>query len=137
MIQHLWGAGMILLLAGVTSVAAATPDPLAPHRGRHRILVASAPAPGDATLERQRTVFRAMGKGAGERDVVLLEAVGSTPGARALRAAVGIGESGFSVVLVGKDGGVKLRSTTVLGSDQLFPLIDAMPMRRKEMSRQR
>lgn len=39
----------------------------------------------------------------------------------------------FRVLLIGKDGGVKLNSTDVVGPEQLFSLIDAMPMRQQEM----
>ena len=39
----------------------------------------------------------------------------------------------FRVVLIGKDGGVKYDTTELFGPDQLFPIIDAMPMRQQEM----
>jgi hypothetical protein len=41
----------------------------------------------------------------------------------------------FGVVLIGKDGGVKLRSSSA-GVEQVFRLIDTMPMRRAEMREQ-
>jgi hypothetical protein len=37
---------------------------------------------------------------------------------------------------VGKDGGEKLRSDTVVSPEQLFSIIDAMPMRKDEMKNQ-
>ena len=40
---------------------------------------------------------------------------------------------GFSVVLVGKDGGVKARYAKAPDLDDVFSLIDGMPMRRSEM----
>lgn len=42
----------------------------------------------------------------------------------------------LDVVLIGKDGGVKTRTTT-LDLDALFDQIDGMPMRRREMREQR
>lgn len=39
----------------------------------------------------------------------------------------------FEVILIGLDGGEKLRQTEVLKSDKLFDLIDGMPMRRSEV----
>lgn len=36
----------------------------------------------------------------------------------------------FQVVLIGKDGGVKLRSVQVVGDVEMFDLIDRMPMRK-------
>lgn len=45
----------------------------------------------------------------------------------------GIKGKQFSVVLIGLDGGVKLRQAKVLERDQLFERIDAMPMRSAEI----
>lgn len=42
---------------------------------------------------------------------------------------------GFGVYLVGKDGGIKRAQTHVLRTDELFGLIDSMPMRQREMRR--
>lgn len=39
----------------------------------------------------------------------------------------------FEVVLVGLDGGIKLRQAELLKNDKLFAFIDAMPMRRNEL----
>lgn len=41
--------------------------------------------------------------------------------------------SEFAFLLIGKDGGVKLRSYDLVSTDELFAIIDAMPMRRSEM----
>ncbi|NQX78085.1 DUF4174 domain-containing protein [Gilvibacter sp.] len=38
----------------------------------------------------------------------------------------------FEVLLIGLDGGVKLRQTEILTREELFRTIDAMPMRRSE-----
>ena len=43
-----------------------------------------------------------------------------------------VSSSGFQLLLLGKDGGVKLRSSTASLED-VFSLIDTMPMRRREM----
>ncbi|MFO1147588.1 MAG: DUF4174 domain-containing protein [Alsobacter sp.] len=42
---------------------------------------------------------------------------------------------GFEVLPVGKDGGVKLRSERPVRAEDLFALVDTMPMRRQEMKR--
>ena len=39
----------------------------------------------------------------------------------------------FTVLLIGKDGGVKLRRQGRVKLDEIFSLIDAMPMRQREM----
>ncbi len=41
----------------------------------------------------------------------------------------------FEVILIGLDGGVKLRQTDVLTKEALFNIVDAMPMRRNEIDR--
>ena len=43
----------------------------------------------------------------------------------------------FTFLLIGKDGGIRLRSSKVIPKEQLFALIDAMPMRQDEIKRQR
>ena len=45
-----------------------------------------------------------------------------------------IPETGF-VSLIGKDGDVKLRSELTIANEDLFAVIDAMPMRQSEMQR--
>lgn len=42
---------------------------------------------------------------------------------------------GFQVLLIGLDGGVKLIQPKLLKTEQLFTLIDGMPMRRREIQR--
>jgi len=37
------------------------------------------------------------------------------------------------IILIGKDGGVKLRKTYIVEANEVFDLIDQMPMRRSEM----
>jgi len=40
-----------------------------------------------------------------------------------------------NVILIGKDGGVKKTWKSYVSSDELFTIIDSMPMRRREMRR--
>lgn len=40
----------------------------------------------------------------------------------------------FAIVLIGKDGGVKLQSTAITDLEPIFTRIDGMPMRRQEMA---
>ncbi len=78
-----------------------------------------------------------------ERDMVVIEVVGQTTRidgraspelkADALRRRYGVAAGEAVALLVGKDGGVKLRQPHALGASTLFETIDAMPMRRHEM----
>lgn len=51
-----------------------------------------------------------------------------------LRNQYAIGESAFSVLLIGKDGGEKLRIDEVPDLHTIYAVIDGMPMRSREMS---
>jgi len=44
-------------------------------------------------------------------------------------------QSDFRFILIGKDGGEKLRQDEIVSSQKLFDRIDSMPMRRQEMRR--
>lgn len=111
-------------------------DPLAVYHWKARVLLVVAPGPADPKLLQQRAIFHSMKAEAAERDLVLFEAIGDSPQAAAFRARFDL-DRGFNAVLIGKDGGDKLASSAPLGGEQLFPLIDSMPMRQEEMKRRR
>jgi hypothetical protein len=46
-------------------------------------------------------------------------------------------DSEFEIVLIGLDGGIKLRKRELLKCEELFGVIDQMPMRRSEMNRKK
>ena len=118
-------------LAALTATASAAP--LDAYRDRARVLVLSAPDAGDAQLMAQRAALGPVRSGVAERDLVVLEAIGSGAEAQALRAALGLPADSFRAVLVGKDGGAKLTAAAPIPPQRLFATIDAMPMRRSEM----
>lgn len=60
-----------------------------------------------------------------EREVVILT---DGYGADALRDG-----QGFQVLLIGKDGGIKMRSARPVAAEDILSLIDSMPMRQQEM----
>jgi hypothetical protein len=126
------GLGLAILAAG-----AASAGPLDAYRDRARVLVVSAPDAGDAHLKAQRAALGSARGGVAERDLVVLEAVGSGAEARALRARLGLPADSFRAVLVGKDGGAKLTAEEPIAPQRLFATIDAMPMRRVEMRERR
>ncbi|KQO73371.1 DUF4174 domain-containing protein [Methylobacterium sp. Leaf88] len=122
------------MLLGVTAAQAAE-NPLARERWRSRVLVISAPEPGDPRVTAQRAALETARAGMMERDLVIREAFGDTTEARRLRAVLGLPADGFRVVLVGKDGEAKRTATAPIPADALFETIDAMPMRREERRR--
>ena len=46
---------------------------------------------------------------------------------------INLQKTGFTVYLIGLDGGVKMEKNEVLGLDYIFALIDGMPIRRAEL----
>ncbi len=129
-----WAAAA-LLLATVSANAAPgnEPDP-ASYVWKSRVLLAFAPTEGDPALAEQVRIVADAQAGMAERDLVLLRDVG---GGKALRDRYGVGGTEFAVLLIGKDGGVKLRSDRPIPAGDLFRTVDAMPMRRGELGRSR
>ena len=110
----------------------AAEDPLASYRGRTRILVVVAAGDSDPELREQRRIYTSEKEGNRERDLVIVEALDGTELGRMLRRRFDVPEGEFRAILVGKDGGPKLRSASPIGSEKLFDTIDAMPMRQDE-----
>ena len=88
----------------------------------NRILVISAPSREDAVYQKQAAELLADWAGLVERDFVVQTRFNAPA---------------FSVALIGKDGGEKLRQDSLLTARDLFAIVDAMPMRRAEMGRGR
>ncbi|MDJ0685306.1 MAG: DUF4174 domain-containing protein [Alphaproteobacteria bacterium] len=134
-------AGLALIGAALAP-GAASADLLAAYRWENRLLVVLADGPSDPKLIEQRAILADDPNGLQERDLIVLEGVGNAPVAlpggpvapQTLRDALGVKATGFAALLIGKDGGVKLRQNAPVVLDAtLYPLIDAMPMRRREM----
>jgi len=133
----------LLSVFTVTS-SAQTTEPLAEHRWKHRLLIAFANASGDSRAAALRTSLAAAKCELDDRDLVIGwvlseetsrigEAAMSDESAGVLRSGLRIQPGEFAVLLVGKDGGVKARYTSVPDLSEIFGLIDGMPMRRSEM----
>ena len=112
-------------------------------RDHARPLLIFAPRPNDPQLELQIRTLQEHAAEAHDRDLVPVALPYSNPSptemqlspeeALATRREFHVAPSDFVVILVGKDGGAKLRSTKPLTMEKLNDIIDAMPMRRDEM----
>jgi hypothetical protein len=133
-----------VVLQSVHAYAHGAPFSLAELRWRKRILVLNAPGADDAALRAQLRQVDSSEADFTERDlllVTLLDDSNSSAGNRSLtrdeveraRADLGIEGNEFGVLLIGKDGGVKLSQGEVAEMDAVYALIDGMPMRRREM----
>lgn len=110
-----------------------------------RVLLLFAPDLHDADLRQQDEILQAADGGLAERDLVVIRAFADDrvrlDGRRHSQSAASfyqkfaVDPAQFRVILVGKDGSVKLERDRVVADGDLFQLIDSMPMRRYEMSR--
>lgn len=131
--------------AGLTAAASgpAFAGSLDRYRWNRRLVVVFAPLKTHPNLVVQRQRLKAAAAGLEEREITVIEAVQNTAyldgrptfelDARTLRAEHGVSVVEFAVLLIGKDGGEKLRRDAPVTADTLFDTIDAMPMRQQEM----
>ncbi len=133
-----------LLFAMPVAAMSQAPTTLEAMRDRHRVLLVF--SNGDNQLAAaQLRVAAEHAAGFRERDLVLLGLAGTNQTAptamlsasehSAARKRFHVKAGEFTVILLGRDGGEKLRAHTPISWDTLQSTIDAMPMRRDEMKR--
>ena len=125
----------VLALAAASVLAGgafAAASGLEAYRWKARPLVIVAPDAADARYRTQMEAVKAASAGLKERDMVVLTGLGADD---PLRRRFG-GDSGFQVVLVGKDGHIAGRWSAPVALPDIFALIDRMPMRQDEMRSQ-
>ena len=144
--------GVSLLMASLLGAGFAQVKSVAALRDTARPLLVFTPSARDGRFLEQVKALRADEEGMRERQVKVLVCAaqgGSRDGRRSLdatlwqeppdgdaaRRSFGVKPGEFTVVLVGKDGGEKLREHTVLSVGRLRETIDAMPMRQDEMKK--
>lgn len=114
------------------------------HGGEHRLFLIFAASPEDEGFVRQSRLLEGSERGFSERELlrgdVLEDGTGSFGGrpvssgeASAVRERFGVEPGAFAALLVGKDGTIKHSSARPVGPGEIFALVDAMPMRRREM----
>ncbi|MDQ3255191.1 MAG: DUF4174 domain-containing protein [Acidobacteriota bacterium] len=118
------------------------------HRWKNRLLITFAASANDPEYVRQQRSLKEQHSGMAERDLIYVvvlengasragESLLSSAAAESLRKHFDAQPGEFLSILVGKDGGVEMREKKAVSPAQLYPLIDAMPMRRDEMQRRR
>lgn len=87
-----------------------------------------APTAGSPSAARQRELLSNAGEGVSERDLEVEYLTGDPP-------ETGEARLGYeaAVLLVGRDGGVKLRSGVPVAPERIFGRMDEMPVRRREI----
>ncbi len=112
-------------------------------RDHARPLLIFAPRPDDPQLEIQLRTLKEHAAEAHDRQLVPVAIPYNNPSPTAVqlspedateaRRRFHVDPARFTVILIGKDGGAKLRSTKPLSMHKLNDTIDAMPMRQQEM----
>ena len=82
-------------------------------------------------LDRDMVVFKIFETGPSFKDTTRID----PPTAEAIRKRFDVPSGRFTVILVGKDGGVKYKRNADIKLKDIFALIDSMPMRQEEMRR--
>lgn len=131
-----------LALANSASTNAPTPSLLAKtikaNRWKKRLLLIVAPSVIDPYFKRQKALLTTVANELRERDFLVIDALTNQLSAvdkHYLMQTIKLKNTGFAVVLIGKDGGVKRTETKPIDPADLFEMVDKMPMRREEMSR--
>ncbi|CAG5067525.1 hypothetical protein DYBT9623_00246 [Dyadobacter sp. CECT 9623] len=91
-------------------------------------------ANGAQQLKSQLSIFEAAKKGMQERDINVESIPFSTQNADQWKKWKVDTNEAFTFILVGRDGGEKHRSDEAVPTEKLFGLIDAMPMRKREIN---
>ena len=136
-------AGFFATAASAESASDTVPDPVFPSVvsqdlnefiWEKRPIVVFANSPNDPSFQRQMALLEARKEALAERDVIVL--TDTDPGAEGpLRKK--LRPRGFALVLIGKDGGVKLRKPAPWDVRELSRVIDKMPMRQQEIRERR
>ncbi len=128
----------------------AKPKTVAAMRDCYRPVLVFSPSGSDPRLREQERLLDGAADDMMDRNMLLVLVLGggafappldapfafpAPQEAAKLRQRFGVEGSGFKVVLLGEDGGAKLRSSKPVPAERFNSLIDTMPTRRREMER--
>ena len=116
------------------------------YRWKNRLVLIFAPSSIDASYLKQKKELAGKAYELEDRDIIIFELLESRKSTidklpltneqhSYLRKEFEISDDDFTFLLIGKDGTAKLKSNETVSTDNLFALIDSMPMRREEMRR--
>lgn len=126
-----------LLLTAQTFKPVTLEQTLRKNRDTKRLVLVIARTAEQADFKKQKALLAANAEELTDRDVVVLEVFYDKlpPADEQFLAHLIGGRPAFAVVLIGKDGGVKVKRLRPIMPASLFETIDTMPMRRQEMRR--
>ena len=132
---------LILLCLGAIPPA----DILSSYQWRYRVIIMKADS-AQNLYHQQKQLFEQNQAALDERDLVIIRLFDdhgldaernplSKKDYDFLKAKYGAGNKSFRISLIGKDGGLKFAANRIVQPNELFAIIDQMPMRRQEMKR--
>ena len=130
--------GGLLFLTAQTPKVRSVEQTLRTSRWQKRVLLLAAPTAAQADFKHQKTLLAAAGPALAARDFLVLDILYNQlteADKQFLTRKFGIQPPQFVVVLIGKDGGVKQKSSQPIPPADLFGIVDQMPMRREEIRR--
>ena len=144
----LWTMAIAVALTGSSRNAIAEPLDLSQFQWKNRLLFLFAPNRSHPLFVSLHNSLSAQRAEVEDRDLVIFEILESDPSsmnskylasetAVSLRKRYSVNPGEFSVLLVGKDGGMKLKRQNETRLEYIFALIDSMPMRREEILQKR
>ncbi|RIV19361.1 DUF4174 domain-containing protein [Fibrisoma montanum] len=131
----LWMAGLFLLATNALAQSRIEKTVKA-GKWQQRILIVYAPSDQSADYRQQKELLADETAGLDDRDMLVIDALENrlaTADKTYLRDNLNVTPGNFAVLLIGKDGGVKIRQTKPLATKALFATIDGMSMRQQEM----
>ena len=130
--------GGLLFITAQLPKARSVEQTLRASRWQKRVLLLAAPTAAQADFKHQKTLLAAAGPELTARDFLVLEVFYNQlteADKQFLTRKFGIQPPQFAALLIGKDGGVKQKSSRPIPLADLFDTVDKMPMRRAEMRR--
>jgi len=118
------------------------------HEWKDRILIINAESEASKTYQNQIEELRNSSSALKERKLVIYQVIGNKYelvdfDTKEIKAGGKISENmgvdiltdtvPFEIILIGLDGGIKLRKADIIRKEELFNLIDSMPMRSSEL----
>jgi Domain of unknown function (DUF4174) len=105
---------------------------LTAQQSNYRRILIFAPDSANVSLKTQNQIFKKSDSGCVERNIIVETHI-FKPKSRKIFDKYQISPQDFTVILIGKDGFVKLRSKEIVSAERIYALVDAMPMRKDEM----
>ena len=134
---------LILGLILTAQLANGQNDMLEQYQWKNRLILLFG-SMSESSVEKQITELEKDPEGITDRDLLIfhinkdevsfiLKSSNPSLSASQLRSRYNIDKNEFRYILIGKDGGVKLNKKEYVPNKDLFSVIDAMPMRQREM----